>query len=72
MEIACLLGKRIYEILDMVKTHLSGHVDSEFEATANDIKTEANKPMEHAFTERGTQDKWMNLDKCTFYLEKTF
>lgn len=53
----------------MVKTHLSGPVDSEFEATADDIKTEANKPMEHAFKERGTpSDKWMNSD--TFYFEK--
>lgn len=47
----------------VVKTHLSGPVDSKFEATADRIKTEANKPMEHAFKERGTHgDKWMNSD----------
>lgn len=38
-----------------VKTDLSGPVDSKFEATADNIKTEANKPMKHAYKERGTQ-----------------
>lgn len=53
----------------MVKTHLSGPVDSEFEAAADNIKTEANKPMEHAFTERGTlSNKWMNSDTLNYLL----
>lgn len=76
METACLLGKRKHYILNkvksidcMVKTHLSGPVDSEFEAAADNIKTEANKPMEHAFTERGTlSNKWMNSDTLNYLL----
>lgn len=47
--------------MDMVKTmdcvvnaYFSGPMASEFETTADHIKTEANKPMEHACKVRGT------------------
>lgn len=48
----------------VVNAHLSGPIDAEFEATADDIKTEANEPVEHAFTEEHS-DKWMNSDSYT-------
>lgn len=48
-------------------THLSGPVDSRrFKATANDMEAEANKPMEHAFTERGNTQQWIAGGSFTF------
>lgn len=38
----------------MWKTHLSGPMGSKFEATADDVKAEADEPVEHAFKERST------------------
>lgn len=55
-----LIGTEDTCILDMVETHLSGPIDSKFEAAADNIETEANKPMEHSFN-RGTRRWKLNL-----------
>lgn len=69
MEAACLLGKRKPVFWIMVNPHLSGPVDSKFKATADNIKTDTNKPMKHAFKEGETHsNKYINPDTLHFIL----
>ena len=43
-----------------VDSHLSGPIDAEFKATADDMETETSEPVEHAWKVEVSHLSWVN------------
>lgn len=57
-------------VLKEQRAHLSGPVDSNFEATAEDIEAEAHEAVKHAFNNNKNVSIMMQNNVCFFYLVK--